>query len=126
MRTSVNPACAAAFTYSSTTDGMSSGAKAWRSISRSIGIRCIARHHARTNAEHAGRPRRITREHSAAQAGAAAKTRCLDCRATANGLALPVLRCHDGLDPAAHREVADHGHAAGGEETDEVVEDLVR
>src|SRR6266852_1872806 len=39
MRTSWSPAAAAALTYSSTTDRMSRGEKAWRSISASMGVR---------------------------------------------------------------------------------------
>src|SRR5947207_1907692 len=90
-RTSSKPAAAAASTYSATTDGMSRGANACKSSSRSIAIR---------------KPSAISHQPLAISHGA------VGC-------------CHDGLDPAADRKVADDGHPARMNRADEVVENLI-
>src|ERR1700704_357193 len=83
---------------------MSRGGKAWRSSSCSIGM-C------------SGSSAMATRRLGAASGAQA--------RAVSRVRSGGVFGLDDGLDSAADGEVADHGHAAGIERGDQVVEDLI-
>src|SRR5690348_16074560 len=66
-RTSRNPASCAAVMYSATTDGMSRGAKAWRSSESSIGIRTSLRERRGDDRLHSTAHREITDDRHASR-----------------------------------------------------------
>src|SRR4051794_15208580 len=116
-RTSVKPAAAAALTYSSTTDGISRGANAWRSSSGSIGTRC---------AFMSIYDLRSTIDDLSSQEGTA-RAYFVDRRSyfVDPASSLLIASRHQRLDAAAHRKVTGHRHPPRLEQGDEVVEDLV-
>src|SRR5262249_7523440 len=97
-RTTSKPAAEAASMYSSTTDGMSRGANACRSISRPMGIFVDIRARPKTP---------------------------LVFGLLSLVFTLLIFRRHHRLDSPSHGEVAEHGHPARVNRSHQVVEDLV-
>src|SRR5688572_3788906 len=119
-RTSRRPVSCAALMYSSTTDGISPGAKVWRSMCASIGTRC-----GMADADHDTLRHRDTEISSGGMLGASVP-RCVVEATTVGFLARGrVRRRDDGLDAAADREITDDRHSSRGARSHEIVEDLV-